>query len=100
MLFLSRQQTGKHDADQRIVIVTYQTRVSILWLHANCTMDSAIKEMQTMFAIADNTILENRGCICQTKEIIAAATEISQIKLDRDPNARKIREKVIRLEIS
>ena len=59
-------------------------------------MSDAIKQMNNIFGIANKCTIENRGCICQTNQIIKGATEISQIKFDRRPKGPK----VIRLELS
>ena len=100
MLFLARQQNGENNRDQRIVVVTYETQVAFLCLQADCSMDGAIEEMRKMFGIENTSTVENRGCISQTKEIIATATIISQIKSDQHPKARKLQGKVIRLALS
>ena len=100
MLFLARQQNGENNKDQRLVVVTYETQVAFLCLDADRSMNSAIEEMKKMFGIENTPTVENRGCISQTKEIIATATIISQIKSDQHPKARKLQGKVIRLELS
>ena len=100
MLSVARQQTGTTNTDQRLIVVTYQTRVSFLWLQANCSKDDAIKEMQKMFGIVDKSTLENRGCISQLSATIAKATTISQIMQDQCSKARGFQGRLIRLELS
>ena len=100
MLFLARKQNEGNNKDQRLVVVTYETQVAFLCLQADCSMDSAIEEMKKMFGIDNVSTVENRGYISQTKETVATASIISQIKTDQHPKARKLQGKVIRLELS
>ena len=82
--------------DDRVIVVTFEGRVGLLCLNADCSMTDAIEKMQNMFGISNKFTLENRGCISQTSEIIRGASKISQIKSDQCPKGPK----VIRLELS
>ena len=61
-------------------------------------MSDAIEQMKNMFGIANKCTIENRGCLCQTHEIIVGADKISQIRFCIDQRPKGL--DVIRLELS
>ena len=94
MLNLASQRNATDN--KRLVVVTFEGRVALLCLNADCSMSDAIEQMQKMFGIENISTLTNLGCICQSSDIIRKADRISQIKFDQ----RSRGPKVIRLKLS
>ena len=93
-LHVARQENKKEN--ERLVIIMHKERVGLIRLDENCSISDATEKMQKMFGIAEKCTVENRGCICQTTEIIKRASRISDIKYDQYPKGLK----VIRLELA
>ena len=100
MLFLARQRNGEINKDQRLVVVTYEDRVALLCLQADCLMVDTIEKMKRMFGIDNTSTLLNLGCISQNSAIIGEATKLLQIRSDQHPKARGFEGRLIRLKLS
>ena len=97
MLNLASQRNSTDN--KRLVVVTFEGRVALLCLNADCPMSDAIRQMQNMFGIENKSTLTNLGCTCQSSDHIRGASKISQIRFDKRPRGPKA-PKVIRLELS